>query len=652
MNRQKKAVIAVILIGIISLCSILIINKLLGRMRIADLTQYKLYTLTDGTKNIIGKLNQKITLKLYYSKVAARKGPEQIRFWNEYYLFVRDILEEYEKLSNGRIELKVIDPRPYSDEEEDAINAGLKKFQLSEEETFFFGVIASNELGKSKVIPFFDPKREEFVEYDISKLISDLVHKDKKNIGVLSSLNVVGDDLSPYLAQMMRIQGKTPQSSWNIVSQLKETYSVKKVDGKDGKISELIDFLMVIHPKELKKSQLFAIDQFVMRGGKLMVFVDPHCMKDKPEEQSNPYAAMGYDSSSDLNALLNKWGAKMTKNEIAVDRSLAQIVQIGRNSPPKRFMPYLGLNKECFNGSEIISSNLDNMKMIYAGALEKTKSDNDVVPIITTTKTGNIWEPSGKYELMMPDPEKLMTTIKDGTKEIMLACRITGKFKSNFPDGIEIEKEVEQTEDSGKEEEPVMEKEHLEAVSQCKDNNSIIVVADVDVITNDMAYQNTIFGVAQVGDNAPFVMNSLDFLGGDENLIMVRTRGNYSRPFKVIEAIKTRAEKATHEEVSAINKKIAEYRSQLQQIGQSGENTELINSKAIEKRKELEKSIRQAEKQLRYLQEKKRKSVEALEFRLKLINLFVTPSIVFLIAIILTGLRIRKVKAYTSRRVE
>jgi len=652
MSNSKMTLMAIILVGIISLCTILIINKVFGRARIADITQYKLYTLSDGTKNIVRKLNQRITLKLYYSKVAARKGPEQIRYWNEYFLYVKELLEEYAKLSNGKIKLKVIDPRPYSDEEEEAIKEGLKKFQLSEDETFFFGLVASNELGKTKNIPFFDPKRQEFVEYDMSKIISDLVHKDKKHIGILSSLNVIGDDISPYLAQMMRMQGKTPENGWNIVKQLKETYSISKVDAKDGKIAKDIDFLIVIHPKKLEKSQLFAIDQFVMKGGKLIVFEDPYCMADRPKNSSNPYAAMGYDSSSNLNSLLEKWGVTMKKGEIAVDRSLAQIVQLRRNSPPQRFMPYIALNDECFNRNEVESANLHDIKMIYSGILQKTKSNNKVIPILTTTKKGNIWRPSGVYEMMMPNPGKLESTIADGTKEIMIACRLQGKFKSNYPNGIDIEKKIEPKNGNKDKKKVKTEKKHLDALTECKDNNSIIVVADVDMITNSMAYQDTIFGTAQVGDNASFVMNSIDLLSGAKDLILVRTRGNYSRPFKVIDAIKANAEKATQQEIADINKKISAYRSQLQQIGQNGDNPNLINSEALKKRKEIEESIRKANKQLRHLQEKKRKSVESLEFRLKLINLLITPSIILFIAVLLAGLRVKKAKAYISRRAE
>lgn len=207
MNRTTRAIITIILIGIIvfSGSSILYTSRSLFRL---DITDEKLYTLSEGTRAILAKLNQPITLKLYFSRTAALKAPDQIKYFNTYYTFVRTLLEEYARISNGMLTLEVIDPLPFSDEEEDAMRYGLKKFMISEEENFFFGVVLTTEFGVVKQIPFFTPERDNFVEYDLTRLIDSGMTREKKRIGILSSLPVMGDDASGYMAQLKRMQGQ------------------------------------------------------------------------------------------------------------------------------------------------------------------------------------------------------------------------------------------------------------------------------------------------------------------------------------------------------------------------------------------------------------------------------------------------------------
>jgi len=322
MNTTFRLILALIFVGVISISAVLLVRKSVGGAQI-DLTDDNLYTLSDGTRNILKKLNEPVTLKLYYSRVAAMKGPDQIRFWNNYYLYVRDLLAEYARISDGKIKLELIDPRTYSVEEEEAIRNGIRRFPLSDDESFYFGLLATTELGKDETIAFFEPNRQELVEYDVSKIISSLVQRKKRKIGVISSLPVMGPaNMSPYMMQMMRMQGRQPDPPWAIVRQLQLDYEVEalKFDDKHA-VPDDIDFLMVIHPKKLEQKAVFAIDQFVMKGGKLMVFVDPHCLADRPpRDPRNPYAGMSHKAGSDLNNLLVNWGAVVYTKKIAVDR--------------------------------------------------------------------------------------------------------------------------------------------------------------------------------------------------------------------------------------------------------------------------------------------------------------------------------------------
>jgi len=235
-----------------------------------DFTEEKLYTLSSGSKAILKKLNTPMKLKFYYSKTAANKGTEGIRAFNNYFFYVRDILNEYVANSGNKLSLEIIDPRPDTKDEEEAITYGLKKFNLTETERYFFGLVIKTESGAEKIIEFFNPNQQENLEYDITKLIYTVTNPQKKKVGILSSLNVLADDMNPYMAQIMRMQGKNPQRSWIITQMMKEFFEVKKINIDSQKISG-IDILFIIHPKNFPDKILFAIDQFVLNGGNVVL---------------------------------------------------------------------------------------------------------------------------------------------------------------------------------------------------------------------------------------------------------------------------------------------------------------------------------------------------------------------------------------------
>ncbi len=293
-NSMIRTIIGVLLILLIAFSTITICQNIGKRLK-ADITDQNIYTLSEGTKNILARLNQPIKVRLYYAATAALKGPDQIRFFNNYYTFVRELLEEYESAANGMIELEVIDPRPFSQEEAQALRYGLQRFPISEEENFFFGLAIQTPFGIEKTIPFFAPNRQRFVEYDISYLIDTAATRQKRKLGILSSLQVMGDDVSGYMAQMMAMQGQQPKPAWGIVDQLRQEYKVSKVETDTGEIKD-IDILLVIHPKDLSEKTLFAIDQFVLKGGRTIVCVDPYCLL--PGNRQIPMHSLGYQLSA------------------------------------------------------------------------------------------------------------------------------------------------------------------------------------------------------------------------------------------------------------------------------------------------------------------------------------------------------------------
>ena len=657
MKTTIRLILALIFVGLISISAALLSRKGAGGAQV-DFTSGGLYTLSDGTRSILGKLNQTVTLKLYYARVAAMKGPDQIRFWNNYYLYVRDLLEEYARLSGGRVKLELIDPRTYSTDEEEAIRNGIKRFPISDDESFYFGMLATTELGKDEVIEFFEPNRQELVEYDVSKIISSLMQRKKRKIGVISSLPVMGPaNMSPYMMQMMRMQGRQPDPPWMITRQLQMDYEVQSLKLDKPEVPDDIDFLMVIHPKKLDQKSVFAIDQFVMKGGKLMVFVDPHCLADRPpRDPRNPYAGISHEASSDLNKLLVGWGAVVytQKKKIAVDRALA--TKTGR--PPQPFLPYLTLTDQCVNKSNTMVSQLNGLRMLFAGAIGKHGGSAKFTPLISTTKTGNTWIPADATSLNMPDAQKIQKEVKDGSEAVTLACLLTGTMNSIFPNGIDIADDspppatTQPATTQPATTQPKAKTKHIDAIKNT-DKGTVLVVADVDILTDMLCYDRSFFGMAQSGGNVPFVLNALEFLSGSDDLISIRSRGRFMRPFTVLDEIERETDRETQEKIDAVNAEIKASQEELNALGKrsaSEQDAALLEAKLLDQRREIEAKITAANRQLRELKSVRREKVEALEFDLKIYNIAAAPAILLLIAIALWLVRYFRAKHYAAQR--
>ncbi|MDD5459205.1 MAG: GldG family protein [Phycisphaerae bacterium] len=643
MNRLLRAILAVIFVAVITFSVISITQNVKGLR--ADVTEQNLYTLSNGSKTILATLRQPITMKLYYTKTAAMKGPDQIKYFNNYYDFVRSLLEEYVSASKGMVALEVIDPRPFTEDEAEAMRYGLNRIPMSEEESFFFGLVVQTQFGVVKTIPFFSPDRQNFVEYDISEQIDSAIRREKKTIGILSSLPVIGDDTSGYMAQMMRMQGQQPQEPWGIVQQLKEKYDVEKIETDVNKI-ENIDILMVIHPKGLPEKTLFAIDQFVLRGGRTIVCVDPYAIVDRPDQQQMVMGAQ-QSSASDLNQLLRNWGLVMPANTFAGDRMQALVASLGPDSRPSKIIGLLGIGQEGVNKDSVITANLNNVRMLFAGVLRQQEviDGNDTLPIertplINTTDRGNSWTVSSPYELMMPDPQRLMSNFKDGEKPVTMGYMVSGYFKSSFPKGIEVANESD----------PNAAPQHLSGLIEATEKCVIVVYSDVDFISDILAYQNSFFGKTVVGDNAALILNTVDDLGGSAELISIRSRGSFTRPFDKVDLIEAEAEKGTEEEENRINTEIQSFQSELNQMlasAKEGEE-EVIGSSILVKKKEIEAKIYQAQMKLRDVKMKKRKSIEELGDKLRNFNTLPGPTLMVLIAIVLGIYRGTKKRHYIS----
>jgi ABC-2 type transport system permease protein len=650
-NRTIRAIIGAVLVLVIVFSAISICQNI-GRSWKADVTDQNLYTLSDGTKAILAKLHQKVVIKLYYAKTAALKGPDQIKFFNNYYEFVKSLLEEYVAASKGMVELQVIDPRPFSQDEVDALQFGLKRFSITQEESFFFGLVVRTPFGVEKAIPFFSPDRQNFVEYDISYLMDTAITRQKKRLGIMSSLPVMGQDVSPYMAQMMRMQNKQPEPPWTIVEQLQKKYEVTSVPTDVNEITD-VDILLVIHPKELPEQTLFAIDQFVLKGGKTVVCVDPHCMVDRPDRMAMQMGKMS-SQKSNLNVLLRTWGLEMPEDTFAGDRNLMLPWPGGRDQRPENLIGFLSLVPGCFNTDTVIAAELNQVNILFAGVLkeivdsEEQQSSTEMqrTPLIMTTNRGNSWSVSSPYELMFLNPSSLTSKFidGDGVKPVHMAYLVTGRFQSSFPDGIEIEVESGQEESSEPAADPNDKKKttkRITGLTKAEEDCAVIVFSDVDFISDMLAYRSFfVFGKVPNADNAALMLNAIDDLGGSSDLISIRSRGNFRRPFVVVDRIEKKAEAETAKELAAIEAKIAGFNSELQSIIASAKEgqEEVVGSSILQKRRELELEIQRANSEKRVIQMKRRERIDSLGEELQRANTLIAPAVILIIAIVV-GIR-------------
>ncbi|MBN2020285.1 MAG: Gldg family protein [Sedimentisphaerales bacterium] len=641
MSGNIRAIIGVVLILIITLGAIIIFQNVGKRVKV-DVTEQKFYTLSSGTKSILGKLNQPITLKLYYSKTAAMKGPDQIKYFNNYYEFVKSLLDEYVAAAKGMVKLEIIDPRPFSDEEVQATRYGLKKFPITEEENFFFGLVARTQFGVEKAIPFFAPDRQNFVEYDVSRLIDTAITRQKMTIGVLSSLPVMGE-ASEYMAQMMRMQGQQPKVAWAIIEHLRQQYEVKNIPVEANEIND-IDILLVIHPKKLSQETLFAIDQFVLKGGRMIVCVDPHCYADQENPMMSQFGG-SVSQGSELNKLLNTWGLDMPAMTFAGDRELAVKASAAADQRPDKIIGFLNLTPpDAFSSDSVITAQLNSVRVLFAGVLNEIGTPDDAnakenikrAALAKTTPKGNSFELDSTYEITMLKPSVLMKKFVDGDKPVVLGYMLTGRLKSSFPEGIDIEQDSKSKDPN----EPAKPPFHVTGLTEASSDCAVIVFSDVDFISDPMAYSNTIFGKIVVADNSALLMNAIDALAGSSELISIRSRGGVRRPFTVVDKIEAQADAETAKEVEKINAEIAGFEEELKKLVTSAneEQKQIIGGSIVQKTKDLELKKLRARRQLREVNMKKRQRIEQLGNKLRAFNMLAAPAVILIIAVVL-GLR-------------
>jgi ABC-type uncharacterized transport system involved in gliding motility auxiliary subunit len=609
-------------LAVLFLAVVMLSNVGLRSMRV-DLTQNRLYTLSRGTQQVLAELKEPVNLYFYFSREAAAK---QAPLLMPYATRVREFLEELAARSNGKIHLRIVDPQPFSDDEDRAGEFGLQSLQSGGGDALYFGLAGTNSTDGRSAIPTFQADREEFLEYDVAKLINELGTPKKPVIGLISTLGMQGQ-FNPMTGQM--------GDPWPIYTQLEELFTVRSLTPDTDHIDQDVDVLMLVHPKHLAQKTLYAIDQFVMRGGRILLFVDPNAGGDTSgQDPSNPMAGMMADHSSDLEPLLKAWGVDYDPTKVIGDLGLGLEVRTNMQSPPVRHIGILGLGHDDMDHKDVLTASLDKINLATAGWVAARPGAKITFEPLLLSSTSAAPIPAQRFNALT-DPSTLRDGFKPTGTRYALAARITGPVDSAFPQGPPPDVKAPAGPPAA----------HLTKSAQPA---NIVIIADTDMLMDYMWVQmHEVFGqrVAQAfANNGDLVANILDNLSGSSALISVRGRATFSRPFERVEALRRQAD-------DRLRSKALELQSELQQT--ETKLTELQNKRndqsslmlSPEQEAELKRFVAEkarVRKELRETQRGLDVDIDRLDSWLKLVNIAIAPLCVAVAGVIILSLRRRR----------
>ena len=596
-----------------------------------DLTENNLFTLSEGTKKIVSGLDQKIRLRFYFSEKLATEYPGL----SDYGKRVREMLEEYEAHSKGKLELLVYEPEAFSEEEDEAMAYGLKAPPVNAAgDKLFFGLVGTNSVDDVELVPFFDPQREEFLEYDVSELVSNLSRYEKKVVGVLSSLPISGG---------MSMPGQPPQPGWFVMEQLERSFEMRQLDpGSTTEIPDDVGVLLIVHPKGFAPELLYAIDQFVMGGGKVVAFVDPLCENDQSTPPGgNPMMAQ---RNSDLGPLLESWGLELVERKLAGDRQHAMLV----NGPqgPVEYVIYLDLRDEALSSEDVVTGDLQLVRLTSSGVLQPlAEATTTVEPLLQTSNESQ--QIDSMNVQFGPDPERLLNEFLPSGAPMTLAARVSGPAKSAYPDGNPSEpaEEPEEAEPSEAEDtsEESAEEEASDHLAESNGPIQVIVAADADMLSDAVWVQIANFLGTRIGsptaDNGSFLINAIENLTGNADLISLRSRGSFSRPFTRKRELARQADerfRAKEQELEARLQETEREINELQQQKDAG-SVMILSPEQQEALERFEQDRLQVRKELRKVRHDLRKDIESLGMRLKFANIGLVPLLIAVAGLALMG---------------
>ena len=610
----SKGVVGLVLVGAIAASSVVILANLPLR---CDMTAENLYTLSKGSKAVLGQLTEDVTLKYYVSSSSAEM-PMALKTYAQQ---VGNLLKEYERAGGGRLVVEEYDPKPDSDAEEWAQRYGVEPQTGGNPfgQGIYFGVVAVCG-DREETLGVLSPRTESTLEYDLTRLVTRVAWPERPVVGVMTSLpDVLGGQMNPMMMQM----GQRPPQGWAAFSELAKDYDVRTVEPDAEKIDDDVKTLVVVHAKNLSDKTLYAIDQFVLRGGKLVACVDPFSIKDmqSSRSQQNPMMGqMGGDGPSTLGKLFDAWGVKFEEGKISCDLEAATKLNNGQGGVESN-PAFLSLGTANMDKGDLIVADLTNVMFPFAGAFTFEKKDMDLSfePVITTSKDN-----SCSTDKMAMQYGGMKDMVPDG-KERILAARLSGTFKTAFPKGPDGTNDVSK------------------ALAEGKGN--VLLFADSDFLADDFCVRmmRTPFGsIPQlINENLTLFSNAMEQFAGREELIGVRSRGASDRPFTVVNELEAEATKKWQAREAAFQEELQQTQQRLSALQKEKKGGErfILSKEQQDEIVKLRKSQAETRKQLKNVRKELTADIDSLGLRLKIINIALVPVLVVLFGLLRGYLR-------------
>ena len=561
-------------IALILLLSVLVVS-FLPSLRI-DLTEDRLYSLSDGTRNILASLNQPVELMFFYSDSATEDVPQLRTYGNR----VQELLREIVIASEGNLRLSVIDPEPFSEEEDLATQFGVRAVPVTQGgEGVYFGLVAAQDeegvpeaLRVTETMPLIRPDQEEFLEYEFMKIITQVTNPERTIIGLITQLDIDGG-FDPMTGQGTQ--------QWMIMDLIRQLYEVRRVDLTSDSIEEDIDILMIVHPEGLSDRFLYAVDQYVLQGGDALVFLDPNA--DSMVGRSPQGNLIPAGMSSELPGLLEAWGIEFDNTKVLADNELALRVMMGQGQRPMPHLGMLGVQGNFLAQDDVITNRLETINLSSAGAISQLDNTNTTFePLIVSSSDSMLMDRS--FVESVTDPTLLFDEFESEDRSFVIAARVSGLIETAFPDGqptiAETEEESSSDEEEGDEEafdpdaldnvDEVSEEIGVEHISASTEPSNILVFADSDILSDRLWVQITQFFGQRIpqpfANNGDLIINSMDNLSGGADLSSIRSRGRYSRPFTKVLTLQREADDRLRQEEGELLGRVAETEASLAEL--------------------------------------------------------------------------------------
>ncbi|MCB1120966.1 MAG: Gldg family protein [Verrucomicrobiae bacterium] len=582
-----------------------------------DFTDGKLFTLSDGTKGLIDKLEERVDIDFYFSR-SIEALP--ISFKN-YGTRVEEMLRQFESSSNGMIRLNIIDPKPDTEEEEAATRAGITGNPVGNGETLYFG-LSMTQADNQESIPFFSIQKENSLEYDIPKALYSVQLWEKPTIGLISGLPVAG---TPQF-----FPGQQPQAQdWVFIQQLRQSFEITEINSASDWPS-VVDVLMIIHPQQLDDELLFAIDQHILAGKPTMIALDPssYFMKAQQNQQQMMMGQPPQGVSSSLSQLFTTYGIDYNEMELLVDMEYA--ARVSTQAGPTQMPTWLNMDESVVNKDEFIMAQLDSLLVVESGSFKKSEnSELEITPLIQSSdKAGTIF---AMLASRFGSPQQMLSNMTAANARLTIAGFVKGSLKSAFPDG-KPKPPPEEGGEASAEKDETPETEQQPHLTESTEPANIFLIADTDWLQDQFSVQRIFGNLFQpLNDNLNLVTNAVEFMSGSRDLISIRPRGNTIRPFKVVEEIERQAQVEYQQKLEELNEEVQGFEARINELrAQQGNGTTLLLTPEVQAElQELQQNAADKRSERREVRKKLREKVESLGFRLALANLTVIPLCVF-----------------------